>query len=250
MTFSRLACSYLCRSPSTRALSRSIFRASLASIQPVFRNTPSFRQTQFLRNSSTMSDKLYISETPDEVKNAKGLHLITMNTPNGQAVQIMLEELADSYGTTWTQTLINIMTNEQKKEWFLRLDPNGRIPVLIDNNQSPPFTVHETSAEMLYLLKFADKEDKFGFKDEFERNEALQWTFFWHGSGAPYQGQVNHFSRAAPEKIPCMYHKHPHPFENALLTRIYRRHRALQERDPACLRRPRDSSVRQVHRRG
>lgn len=146
-------------------------------------------------------DKLYISETPDEVKNAKGLHLITMNTPNGQAVQIMLEELADAYGTEWTTTLINIMTNEQKKEWFLRLDPNGRIPVLVDNTQNPPFPCHETSAIMLYLLKFADKEDKFGFKDEFERNQCLQWVFFWHGSGAPYQGQVNHFSRAAPEKI-------------------------------------------------
>ncbi|KAK9779843.1 putative GST N-terminal domain-containing protein [Seiridium cardinale] len=148
-----------------------------------------------------MADKLYISETPDEVKNAKGLHLLTMSTPNGQAVQIFLEELAEAYGTTWTTTLINIGTNEQKKEWFLRLNPNGRIPVLVDNNQSPPFTVHETSAELLYLLKEADKEDKFGFKDELERNEALQWVFFCHGSVAPYMGQVAHFTRAAPEKI-------------------------------------------------
>lgn len=46
----------------------------------------------------------------------------------------------------------------------------------------------ETSAEMLYLVKFADKNDTFGFKDEKERNQCLQWTFFWHGSGAPYQG--------------------------------------------------------------
>lgn len=44
----------------------------------------------------------------------------------------------------------------------------------------------ETSAELLYLLKFADKKDLFGFTDELERNEALQWLFFWHGSGAPY----------------------------------------------------------------
>lgn len=80
----------------------------------------------------------------------------------------------------------------------------GRIPVLIDNHQSPPFTVMETSAELLYLLKFADKDDKFGFKDELERSQCLQWLFFWHGSGAPYQGQVNHFNRFAQEKIPCM----------------------------------------------
>ncbi|KAF2117975.1 glutathione S-transferase [Lophiotrema nucula] len=149
-----------------------------------------------------MSNQLYTEETPADVKNAKGLHLITQNTPNGQAVQIFLEELKDAYGTEWTTTLIDISTNVQKSDWFLRLDPNGRIPVIIDNTQSPPFTVHETSAELFYLLKFADKEDKFGFKDDLERNQALQWTFFWHGSGAPYQGQVNHFSRAAPEKIP------------------------------------------------
>ncbi|KAI1759232.1 glutathione S-transferase [Hypoxylon sp. FL1150] len=121
-----------------------------------------------------MADKLYISETPEDVKSAKGLHLLTANTPNGQA----------------------------KEDWFLRLNPNGRIPVLIDNTQSPPFPVHETSAELFYLLKFADKDDKFGFKDELERSEAIQWTFFWHGSGAPYQGQTVHFLRA-PEKIEC-----------------------------------------------
>lgn len=121
-----------------------------------------------------MADKFYIAETPEDVKNAKGLHLITQNTPNGQAVQILLEELAETYGTSWTTSLIDISTNEQKKEWFLRLNPNGRIPVLIDNHQSPPFTVHETSAELFYLLKFADKDDKFGFKDDLERNEALQ----------------------------------------------------------------------------
>ncbi|KAJ4289141.1 hypothetical protein N0V90_011483 [Kalmusia sp. IMI 367209] len=148
-----------------------------------------------------MSSYHYTDETPADVKNAKGLHLITQNTPNGQAVQIFLEELKDAYGTEWTTTLIDISTNVQKSDWFLRLDPNGRIPVLIDNTQSPPFTVHETSAELFYLLKFADKEDKFGFTNDLERNQALQWTFFWHGSGAPYQGNTNHFLRAAPEKI-------------------------------------------------
>lgn len=79
---------------------------------------------------------------------------------------------------------------------------SGRIPVLIDNKQSPPFSVHETSAELFYLLKQFDKNDTFGFTDDLERNEALQWTFFWHGSGAPYQGQTTHFTKVAPEKIP------------------------------------------------
>lgn len=63
----------------------------------------------------------------------------------------------------------------------------------------------ETSAELLYLLKKEDKDDKFGFTDELERSQALQWLFFWHGSGAPYQGQTNHFTLYAPEKVPCMF---------------------------------------------
>jgi len=147
-----------------------------------------------------MSNQLYGDDTPADVKNAKGLHLITQSTPNGQKVQIFLEELADVYGTEWTTTLINISTNEQKKDWFLRLNPNGRIPVIVDNSVSPPFPVFETSAELVYLLKF-DKDNKFGFADEFENNEALQWLFFWHGSGAPYQGNLGFFRRAA-EKLP------------------------------------------------
>lgn len=98
-----------------------------------------------------------------------------------------------------THTLIHISTNEQKKDWFLKLNPNGmlrqkvvwgfdaqylagRIPILIDNTKTPPFPVMETSAELLYLLKEFDSKDIFGFKDELERNECLQWMFFWHGS--------------------------------------------------------------------
>lgn len=72
-----------------------------------------------------MSHTLYTDETPASVKEAKGLHLITQNTPNGKKVQIFLEELKDVYGTEWTTTLIDIRTNEQKKDWFLRLNPNG-----------------------------------------------------------------------------------------------------------------------------
>jgi len=163
-----------------------------------------------------MTTQLYGDDTPDSVKSSKGLHLITMSTPNGQKVQIMLEELALLYGTKWDTTFINIMTNEQKKDWFLRLNPNGRIPVLVDNNHSPPFPVMETSAELLYLLKVADKNDELGFTDERERSEALQWLFFWHGSGAPYQGQTNHFNKFAKEKIPYAIER----FKNETL-RVY-----------------------------
>lgn len=113
-------------------------------------------------------------------------------------------------------TLINIFDNTQKEEWYLRLNPNGRIPTLVDNKQSPPFPCMETGAELLYLLKEFDTEDAFGFKDEFERNECLQWLLFYHGSAQPIQGQLNHFAKAAKEKIPYAIER----FKNELL-RVY-----------------------------
>ena len=82
--------------------------------------------------------------------------------------------------------------------------------MIVDNTVSPPFPVMETSAELLYLLKF-DKDAKFSFTDELEQNELLQWLFFWHGSGAPYQGNLGFFRRAA-EKLPCKPHS---PFPTA-----------------------------------
>jgi glutathione S-transferase len=87
----------------------------------------------------------------------------------------------------------------------------GRIPVIIDNTKTPPFPVMETSAELLYLLNFADKDNIFGFVDELEKSECLQWLFFWHGSGAPYQGNLGFFNRAA-EKIPCKSLHQPYIF--------------------------------------
>lgn len=143
-----------------------------------------------------MSSSLYTNETPEPIRSSKGLHLITQSTPNGQKVQILLEELKAIYGTEWGTSIINIGTNEQKKDWFLRLNPNGRIPVIIDNDKS--FSVMETSAELLYLVDREDKGHHFDFTDPLEKSQLLQWLYFWHGSGAPYQGQVNHFFKFAP----------------------------------------------------
>lgn len=58
--------------------------------------------------------------------NQHALQLLTENTPNGKKVQILLEELQDVYGTSWATHLIDLETDEQKKSWFLRLNPNGR----------------------------------------------------------------------------------------------------------------------------
>ncbi|KAG0140999.1 hypothetical protein CROQUDRAFT_322249 [Cronartium quercuum f. sp. fusiforme G11] len=137
----------------------------------------------------------------------KALHLVTMNTPNGKKVQIALEELKLVYGTEFSHEIVNISTNRQKEDWFLKLNPNGRIPVLIDHheksleNSASPFTVMESAAILLYLAKKVDKDHVFGFTDPLERSQALQWIFFGMAGIGPMQGQYNHFNLYAPEKI-------------------------------------------------
>lgn len=79
------------------------------------------------------------------------------------------------------------------------IEPAGRIPVIIDNTVSPPFPVMETSAELLYLLKEHDKNDVFGFKDDYERNQCLQWLFFWHGS-VRLKHSLSHASPLIPNR--------------------------------------------------
>ncbi|OAV97799.1 hypothetical protein PTTG_08743 [Puccinia triticina 1-1 BBBD Race 1] len=136
------------------------------------------------------------------------LHLVTMSTPNGKKVQIALEELKSIYGISFSYDMIDIRTNQQKSEEFLKINPNGRIPVLIDNkrnalnNPSAPFTVMESAAILLYLAKKVDKDHVFGFENELESSEALQWLFFGMAGVGPMQGQLNHFTRYAPEKLP------------------------------------------------
>ena len=61
----------------------------------------------------------------------------------------------------------------------------------------------ESSAELLYLQATYDTNHELSFQDPLERSQALQWLFFWHGSGAPFIGQYAHFVRTAKEKIPC-----------------------------------------------
>jgi len=140
------------------------------------------------------------------VSQQKDLHLITQNTPNGKKVQIALEEMKAMYGLDYSYEVIDITTGIQKEDWFLCLNPNGRIPTLVDNKvdngSSEPFAIMESGAQLLYLAKKVDKDDAFGFKDDLERSECLQWIFWQMGGQGPMQGQSNHFHVYAPEKIP------------------------------------------------
>ncbi|KAG8916854.1 glutathione S- transferase, nitrogen catabolite repression regulator, partial [Tulasnella sp. 408] len=135
----------------------------------------------------------------------KPIKLYTAGTPNGYKASIFLEELKAAYpGFTYEFQALSFTTNEQKEPWFLKINPNGRIPAMSDPNRGD-FNVFESAALILYLIQHYDKEYKLSFDPVNEPDaysEALQWTFFIHGGIGPMQGQSNHFFRYAPEKIP------------------------------------------------
>ncbi|KAJ1299660.1 hypothetical protein OPQ81_009112 [Rhizoctonia solani] len=132
------------------------------------------------------------------------LLLYTATSPNGYKVSILLEELKDAYGLQYTFRNIDIRTNEQKEEWYLKINPNGRIPALVDPLRGN-FAVFESAAILLYLSQHYDKDKKFSYDPVTEPDfysEQLQWIFFAHGGIGPIQGQAGHFYRFAPEPIP------------------------------------------------
>lgn len=81
-------------------------------------------------------------ERPTGLKANKGIELLTWGTPNGWKASIILEELKEAYGKDYTWQGINISQNIQKEEWFTKLGPNGRIPVIVDHDQGG-FAVQE-----------------------------------------------------------------------------------------------------------
>lgn len=125
------------------------------------------------------------------------IELLTAATPNGQKISIFLEELGLPYKTT----SIDLGKDEQKQIQFLRTNPNGRIPAIVDHSRNG-FTVFESGAIFLYLAQHYDKDFKFSFQDSDEQSEMIQWLFFQNAGVGPMQGQANHFHRYAPSKIP------------------------------------------------
>lgn len=81
-------------------------------------------------------------ERPTGLKANKGIELLTWGTPNGWKASIILEELKEAYGKDYTWQAINISQNIQKEEWFTKLGPNGRIPVIVDHDKGG-FAVQE-----------------------------------------------------------------------------------------------------------
>lgn len=120
--------------------------------------------------------------------------LYTSSTPNGWKISIALEELNLPYKVR----PIDLMAGEQKEAWFLELNPNGRIPVIVDHD-ADDFVVFESGAILLYL---AEKTGRLIPSDARGRSRVVQWLMFQVGGIGPMMGQANVFFRYAPEKIP------------------------------------------------
>ncbi|RLT93544.1 glutathione S-transferase family protein [Ketobacter sp.] len=121
------------------------------------------------------------------------IDLYTAATPNGWKASVTLEELGMDYNVI----PINLMENEQKQPAFLAMNPNGRIPVIVDR-ANEDFVVFESGAIMIYL---AEQAGKLLPQDSKARSQALQWLMFQMGGLGPMMGQANVFFRYFEEKI-------------------------------------------------
>ncbi|PHP16270.1 glutathione-dependent disulfide-bond oxidoreductase [Sphingobium sp. IP1] len=127
------------------------------------------------------------------------LQLYSLGTPNGQKVTILLEELLEA-GVTQAEYdawLIRIGDGDQFGSGFVDVNPNSKIPALMDHSVSPPQRVFESGAILLYL---AEKFGKFLPTDPAKRTAALSWLFWQMGSAPILGGGFGHFFAYAPEK--------------------------------------------------
>jgi GSH-dependent disulfide-bond oxidoreductase len=121
------------------------------------------------------------------------IDLYTAPTPNGHKASITLEEL----GLPYEVHIINLLAGDQKKPEFLKINPNGRIPAIVDRDEGD-FAVFESGALMIYL---AEKAGRLLPTDKKGRSRAIQWLMFQMGGIGPMMGQANVFFRYFPEKI-------------------------------------------------
>ena len=122
------------------------------------------------------------------------IELFTAATPNGWKASITLEEL----GLPYTVRTIALDKREQREPWYLEINPNGRIPTIIDHGNGD-FAVFESGAIMIYL---AEQAGALLPTDVKGRSLVIQWLMFQMGGIGPMMGQANVFYRYAPEKIP------------------------------------------------
>ena len=125
-------------------------------------------------------------------QDASRIQLYSLPTPNGVKVSILLEEL----GLPYEAHLVDIMKDESKDPAFLTLNPNGKIPALIDPDGpgGKPIGLFESGAILLYL---ADKTGRFIPADPARRWETIAWLFWQMGGVGPMFGQLGFFHKFA-----------------------------------------------------
>ena len=117
--------------------------------------------------------------------------LYTSATPNGRKISVALEELNLDYDVQD----INLTKNVQKEDWYLKINPNGKIPAIIDHD----ITIFESGAILIYL---AEKTGRLLPSDSVNRFNVMQWLFLQVGGVGPMQGQANVFYRYMDNAIP------------------------------------------------
>jgi glutathione S-transferase len=132
---------------------------------------------------------------PREIEGHAMIELFTAATPNGWKASITLEEL----GLPYKVRRIDFDKREQKEPWYLKINPNGRIPAIVDHDNGD-FAVFESGALMIYLAEKAG--NKLLPSDVKGRSLVIQWLMFQMGGIGPMMGQANVFYRYAPERIP------------------------------------------------
>jgi GST-like protein len=121
-------------------------------------------------------------------------------TPNGYKVAIALEELELNYKLH----VLDLGKRQQKEDWYLRINPNGRIPAIVDNDFGDKFPVFESGAILVYL---AEKTGRLLPTSRRRRSEVIQWLMFQVAGLGPNQGQAHAFVHYFPEKIPSVMNR-------------------------------------------
>ena len=127
------------------------------------------------------------------------LQLYSMGTPNGQKVTIMLEELlALGKDAEYDAHMINIGKGDQFSSGFVDINPNSKIPALVDYSGTEPETIFESASILVYL---AEKFDALLPEKGSKRTQVFNWLFWLHGSAPYLGGGFGHFYAYAPEKF-------------------------------------------------
>ncbi|HEX8444283.1 MAG TPA: glutathione S-transferase N-terminal domain-containing protein [Allosphingosinicella sp.] len=147
------------------------------------------------------------------------IDLYTAATPNGWKASITLEELELPYKLH----PIDLSSGEQKKQPFIDINPNGRIPAIVDR-EADDFAVFESGAIMMYL---AEKTGRLMPADAKGRSRVVQWLMFQMGGVGPMMGQANVFTRYFPEHLPSVIDRYRR--EGRRLFEVLDRHLAANE---------------------